>query len=93
MLRAVGCKFFCLFIFPLAGCATTTPSPITFDSQEWTDGGFAGRRLSTQHFDIYSTLRDEDFESALPGFLEAAYGAYQKLFRSPTGRNERHRPF
>lgn len=89
MLRAVGCRFVILFTVPLAGCSTTTLSPITFDTQEWADGGFAGRRLSTLHFDIYSTLRDEEFESALPGFVEAAYGAYEKLLRSPPGRNER----
>lgn len=89
MLRTVGYRFVFLFTLPLAGCSTTTHLPITFDTQEWTDGGFAGRRLTTRHFDIYSTLRDEDFESALPSFVEAAYGAYQKLLSEPPGRNER----
>lgn len=89
MLRAVGYRFVFLTTFSLAGCATTTVSPITFDTHEWIDAGIAGRRLSSQHFDIYSTLRDEEFESALPGFLEAAYDAYEKLLPSPPGRNER----
>lgn len=89
MLRAVGCRFVFLLMFPLAGCSTTPLSPITFDTQKWTDGGFAGRQISTRHFDIYSTLRDEKFESALPGFLEGAHDAYEKLLPSPPGRNER----
>ena len=89
MMRTVGCKFVFLVTLPLAACSTTTLSPITCETQEWSAGGFAGRRLSTQHVDIYSTLRDEDFEAALPGFAEAAYGAYEELLPSPPGRNDR----
>ena len=89
MLRVVGCRFVFLFTFSLAGCSIITPPPLTFDTQKWSEDGFTGRRLSTQHFDIYSTLRDEDFESALPGFVEAAYGAYEKLLPAPTGGTER----
>ena len=89
MLRSVGCRFVFLFTFPLAGCSIITAPPVTFDTQEWSQDGFTGRRLSTQHFEIYSTLRDEDFESALPGFVEAAYSAYEELLPAPPGRYER----
>ncbi len=89
MLRAVSRTIVFISTLLPSGCSIITPTPVTFNTREWSQDGFTGRRLSTQHFDIYSTLRDEKFESALPGFLEAAHDAYEKLLPAPPARNER----
>ena len=61
----------------LTGCATTGPKePVGFTSSPWVEEKLSGRRLVTKHFDIWSTLRDGEFELALPEFLELAYSSY-----------------
>ncbi|MCH7592371.1 MAG: DUF1570 domain-containing protein, partial [Planctomycetes bacterium] len=45
--------------------------------EEWSGEGLTGRKLTTEHFDIVSTVRDAEFEAALPAFLEAAYEQYE----------------
>ena len=63
-----------------AGCTTAdrTP-PVTVTRADWSFDGVPGRKLTTTHFDIYSTLTDAPFEKALPGFLEAAHRQYAAL--------------
>jgi hypothetical protein len=46
---------------------------------EWTYGRRTGVRLVTDHFEIYTTVDDEELQFALPMFLEAAYTQYTEL--------------
>ena len=58
-------------------CSTSGPRiAATPPSVEWRCDGFVGRHYTTDHFDIYSTLADRQFESIVPGFMEAAYRQY-----------------
>ncbi len=62
-----------------AGCAhpgRVNPSQAWFVS--WTGEGIQGRRITTAHFEIISTVVDDEFERGLPGFLERAYAEYEK---------------
>ena len=65
----------------LAGCASTGSSRVQFESSEWTDSGLRGRRMTTDHFEIYSTLRDQAFEEALPAYIETVYEYYTQTIR------------
>jgi hypothetical protein len=70
----VGCATLVPALFG-AGCAATTgrPAPFASSVEEWSEDGFNGRRYVTEHFEIVSTIRDAEFETALPGFLEAVH--------------------
>ncbi len=74
----------------VAGCETA-PAPVHFDmqSEPWTLGPFKGTHIATDHFDIYSTLMDKQFEQALPGFLEAAHREYTGLLPPPPDSDKR----
>lgn len=59
------------------GCAAMRPAQVAATIQPWSQDGFTGRRITTEHFEIISTLRDAEFEAALPGFVEAVYEHYE----------------
>ncbi len=67
-----------LAIIP-AGCTfgDHRPATVAVSVEEWSGEGLTGRKLTTEHFDIVSTVRDTEFEAALPAFLEAAYEQYE----------------
>ncbi len=66
------------------GCATNgTPQRIEAWTEAWSEEGLTGRRLVTEHFEIVTTLRDAQFEAALPDFLEAAYKQYVGTIAPP----------
>ena len=46
---------------------------------EWSYRGAVGQLLTTDHFEIYTTIRDEPLREALPLFLESAYRLYSDL--------------
>ena len=54
-------------------------APVAVSVSTWAGEGLSGRRFTTDHFDIVSTLRDKRLEDALPGFLEATYRQYVKV--------------
>ena len=68
----------CATILFASSCRTIEPRVIetSVSVEAWTDEGLSGRRLTTDHFEIISTLHDEALEAALPGFLEATYRQY-----------------
>ncbi len=68
-----------------SSCRTARPvrSNVPVSIEEWTGEGLVGRRFTTEHFDIISTLLDAPFEAALPGFLEAAYDRYVNTIPPP----------
>ena len=65
----------------LVGCASGGPKLFTprttYTTAEWSYQGEPGRVLTTEHFDIHSTLLDAELEQVLPRFLEAAYRRYE----------------
>jgi hypothetical protein len=74
-----------------AGCAsvwrgfsTRDVGRVAVSAEPWSAEGLSGRRLTTEHFDIISTIRDTEFESALPRIMEAAHARYTATLR-PTG--------
>ncbi len=69
------------------GCAGAESTNVAISVEGWSDGGLTGQRLTTDRFEIISSLGDTEFEAALPGFMEAAYERYQSTI-SPPGRNE-----
>jgi hypothetical protein len=57
--------------------------------EEWSYGHRTGLRMVTDHFDIHTTIPDEDLRAALPMFLEAAYQQYTDLVPPPATEVER----
>lgn len=69
------------------GCATDSSTEIRMaDRREaWSCGSLSGRRITTKHFEIVSTLSDGEFEDALPGLLELIYERYERVLPAPDG--------
>ncbi len=67
----------------LAGCTLARRAPVTYVKQAWSQDGLTGRDLTTDHFEIISTVRDAEFEEALPAFVEAAYQQYEATLPAP----------
>ena len=67
----------------LAGCASTQKPVLRVETAEWREGGLQGRRIVTDHFEIYSTLRDSAFEEGLPGYAEAVYAHFERTLPAP----------
>jgi len=59
-----------------------TREPWSFEQSE-------GTRLTTEHFDLFTTIRDAQLRDYLPGFLEATYRQYTRLLPSPGGQQSR----
>ncbi len=69
------------------GCESPAPTrEVRFSSDSWSFRGYEGRKMQTDHFDVYSTLVDSGLEEALPAFLEAAYEQYSSLLPPPDGQ-------
>ncbi len=64
----------------LSGCgAPKQRAPVPFETEPWTFASAPGYKLTTAHYEIYTTLRDQVLRDALPGFVEAAYENYARL--------------
>ena len=64
----------------LSGCSPTPAAPaFTLTEQDWAYGRRDGKRLTTDHFDIYTTTTDTGLRDGLPLFLESAYRQYETL--------------
>jgi hypothetical protein len=48
--------------------------------EDWAGGEGQGKRILTDHWDIRTTVRDEEFRKLLPEFMETSYHQYEKLF-------------
>ena len=75
----------------LAGCTVAGPAEVrlTSEKEPWSAEGLAGRRIITEHFDIFSTLVDAEFEDALPEFLELVHERFQRMLPAPAGAHPR----
>jgi len=69
----------------LTGCAVGKSPRVRFEISEWAESGFHGRHITTDHFNIYSTLRDQEFEESLPAYLETVYDQYTQTIPPPDG--------
>jgi len=67
----------------LAGCRSAEP-PVRFQwhAEDWQFDSASGKRLVTDHYEIFTTVRDERFLELMPTVLESAYRRYVKLFPS-----------
>jgi hypothetical protein len=64
----------------LSGCAAPKPrAPVPFETEPWKFASTPGFKVTTAHYEIYTTLRDQVLRDALPGFVEAAYENYARL--------------
>lgn len=70
-----------------SGCQSQSTKPqLAYTTAPWTFKSSAGRKLTTEHFDVYSTLKDSELEQAVPAVLEAAYA--QCLRIAPPERSD-----
>ncbi len=67
----------------ICGCASRDEEVVQYTEEPWSFGRVEGTKLSTEHFDIHSTLKDGQLQAALPEFLEAAYRQYNSLLPAP----------
>lgn len=66
----------------LAGCAAKQPVPeliVEPEIGEWHADGNDGKVIRTEHFEVYTTIKDDEFLDLLPQFLEAAHYRYEGL--------------
>ncbi|GJM26209.1 MAG: hypothetical protein DHS20C16_26240 [Phycisphaerae bacterium] len=78
----------------VGGCSTGEDEVVQFEQEPWSLGRIAGTKLSTEHFDIHSTLTDAQLQAALPEFMEAAYDQYDSLLPAPeSGAGKRLQTF
>ena len=79
----------------VVGCQSggVAREPVPFTTWPWTFGRTDGVRLSTPHYDIYTTLSDEVLRNALPDFVESAYANYTQLVPPAREPDERMRVY
>lgn len=53
--------------------------PVAAAIETWEYRGRDGRKVTSQHYEIYTTLTDEYLLSAVPGLMESAFDYYQRL--------------
>ncbi len=63
----------------LTGCAANQRIQVQFETTPWKFGDAEGTQITTEHYDIYTTLKDKVLIEALPGFVEGAFQQYEKL--------------
>jgi hypothetical protein len=73
------------------GCAVSDDvAPVMYEEKSWSPvNGVSGHQLTTEHFDLRLTVRDELLRSYLPAFMETAYREYSLLMPPERNRDER----
>lgn len=84
--RLLACM--AIALAPYACRATQQGPAAAFSVDDWTGEGLVGRRYHTDHFEIISTLRDREFETALPAFCEAAHARYVQTISFPPNETQ-----
>lgn len=73
-----------------AGCAAPAPQrSVQYQVEPWTFRGAPGQKILTEHYEIYTTLKEPVLIDALPGFVEAAFENYRRVLpptRTPEER-------
>jgi hypothetical protein len=65
------------------------PSVVRFTMQPWTYAGAPGYQLQTDHYDIYTTVKDKELVAMFPTVVETAFTYYTTLVppsRTPPAR-------
>lgn len=78
----------------LSGCVgvgggNTPRVAVQFEASDWSYGRQPGTKLVTPHYEIYTTLRDQNLVGLLPELMESAFAHYQERVpasREPGGR-------
>jgi len=79
-MRAAGRAVLMLAAALLAtGCVEKRVKPVAYETEAWSFGSSPGYKMTTEHYQIYTTLQDSMLVEALPQFVEAAYANYTKL--------------
>ena len=72
------------------GCDSAARAPkFQLTKAEWTYRGSVGELLTTDHFEIYTTIQDQELREVLPLFLESAYRHYTDLLPTVSDDNPR----
>ncbi len=70
---ACGCGVWC-------GCAASGSGvPITFEQEEWYYAGHEGYKLTTEHYEIHTTITDDNLVNTFPRLVETAFAQYTSL--------------
>ena len=77
---ALGFALLAGLVLAAGGCLGPEPPQINVQVEDWPGGGAQGKRILTDHWDIRTTVRDDEFLELLPEFMEATYRQYEKLF-------------
>ncbi len=92
-LTGAVCRSALLLCLMSAGCAWTgstsfAPPDYQVTREEWDDRGVHGTHVTTDHFDVFTSMSDAEFVAYLPGFLETAHTFYASLLPVPTDGTE-----
>ncbi len=72
--------FHLCLLLATAGCtATRRDASVVVSQHPWTFNGHTGAAITTDHFDLYTTVSDPQLLDYLPAFLEATYRQYSTL--------------
>ncbi|MFQ5805669.1 MAG: hypothetical protein ACE5I3_04380 [Phycisphaerae bacterium] len=88
LLTLAGCA---VFVGGCAGSKKATPilEDVPFEIDAWRYVGRSGHRVTSEHYEIYTTLGDEVLLASLPQAMETAYLFYRQLV--PTAREPQQR--
>lgn len=78
-----------LMVFGGAGCVVTQSVRYQSSQAEWRFGRTLGRQIVTDHYEIYTTLTDDNLLRTFPELMERTYEYYAHLV--PPGRALEHR--
>ncbi len=68
----------------LSGCTSQrNTAPAAYEIESWQYGPHAGRKITTPHYEIYSTVTDPVQLETIPDLVERAYAHYRSLVPSP----------
>jgi len=70
----------------VTGCSSVDSARAPAISLPCEADGFIARRITTEHFDIISTLCDAEFERAIPDFMEAVHERCQATLPAPSAQ-------
>ena len=75
------------------GAARHEPVVVPHEIEPWNYGPWEGHKLTTAHYEVYTTVSDLVLVGAFPGLIEGAYEYYQQLVPSRRQPAERMKVF
>ncbi len=79
-----------LAVASAAGCSSADRGPeFEVSEQPWSYRQASGIHLTTDHFELFTTIHDAELRDYLPGFLEACFQQYSALLPLPAGSERR----